>query len=64
MAISEEPVRQAIWGDWLEGALESGQLKPSPPAQVVEKEGLEGIDAALAVAQKGYSGKKIVCKIC
>lgn len=63
LGISEEPVRKAIWEEWLYGALESGQLKALPPAEVVG-EGLEGIDGALEVARKGYSAKKIVVRIC
>lgn len=62
-SVLEEPVARGVWGEWLEGALASGQFKPSPPAEVVG-EGLEGIDGAIAVMRKGVSGKKIVCKIC
>lgn len=62
-AISEEKVREHIWDKWMEGALETGLLKPLPPADVVA-ESLDGINVAIELMKKGVSGKKLVVKIC
>ncbi|PWY79148.1 GroES-like protein [Aspergillus heteromorphus CBS 117.55] len=48
-----------VWRDFLPHALESGQMRPRPEAQVVGT-GLESIQMAMDVQKGGVSAKKIV----
>ncbi|PIA93879.1 Protein TOXD [Cercospora beticola] len=52
----------ALWENYIPQALESGDLKIRPEPLVVGK-GLESIEKALEVYQKGVSGKKVVVEL-
>jgi NADPH:quinone reductase-like Zn-dependent oxidoreductase len=49
---------ESIWGEWLEGALESGVLRPAPEPEVFR--GLEQVEKAVDMCRKGLSGRKVV----
>ncbi|KAF2150267.1 GroES-like protein [Myriangium duriaei CBS 260.36] len=53
---------QAIYNDFVPGALESGQLKTLPPPQVVGK-GLDAIQKGLDTLRNGVSATKIVIEL-
>ena len=61
-AIHAEPqanVGKAVFHDFLTKALETGQLKPAPPAKVVGS-GLESVQKGMDELRKGVSATKIV----
>lgn len=57
--VHTHPAGQAIWRQWLEGALASGQLKCKPDPEIVGH-GLESIQLGIDTIQKGVSAKKVV----
>ncbi|KAJ7632912.1 zinc-binding alcohol dehydrogenase domain-containing protein cipB [Roridomyces roridus] len=60
--ILHSEVGPAIWGAWLEGALEDGTMLCRPPYEVVGQ-GLEEVQKAMDIMGKGVSGKKLVVEI-
>lgn len=58
-AIVEEGLHAYVWKDWLPKALELGQLKCLPKADIVGH-GLEQVDGACELMRKAVSGKKLV----
>ncbi|MBA7492193.1 hypothetical protein ES702_02742 [subsurface metagenome] len=57
-----QSVGKAIYQDFLPQALESGQIKPSPPAEIVGH-GMESVEEACQKQKAGVSGKKIVVTV-
>ncbi|GAB7362959.1 hypothetical protein MBLNU230_g3255t1 [Neophaeotheca triangularis] len=51
-----------IWENWVEKALESGQLKCLPPP-VVKGKGLQGVEAAMDANRQGLSAQKAVVEL-
>lgn len=60
--MKDTDVGVALWDKWLSAALESGQMKCKPDAEVVGK-GLEKIQEACDKLRAGVSGKKLVVAI-
>jgi hypothetical protein len=61
-AIHAEPesnIGKAVFHDYLIKALETGQLKPAPPAKVVGT-GLEAVQGGMDDLRKGVSATKLV----
>ena len=58
----EKEVGEAIWGEWIENALEKGTVKARPPPVVVGN-GLEAVQEGIRVHQEGVSYQKIVVEI-
>ncbi|EXJ81282.1 hypothetical protein A1O3_07572 [Capronia epimyces CBS 606.96] len=57
--LQDKEVGEAIYRDFLPAALESGQIKPAPKAEVVGH-GLEYIQPAIDALRPGVSAKKLV----
>ncbi|ETN38802.1 uncharacterized protein HMPREF1541_06841 [Cyphellophora europaea CBS 101466] len=55
----QDHLTRTQYHDFLPRALETGQLKPAPPARVVGR-GLEALDAAATELSKGVSATKLV----
>lgn len=62
IATQHKQVGEAVWQEWVPGALKDGSLKCLPEALVVGK-GLESIQKGLDVQQKGVSAKKVVIEL-
>lgn len=60
--IIHDEVSSKIWNEFLGAALEKGQYKAVPEAQIVGS-GLESIQAGLDLLKKGVSYKKLVIKL-
>lgn len=58
----EPEIGKAVWGEYVPAALEKGVLKAKPDPEVVGR-GLESIQEAMDIQQKGVSAKKIVVEI-
>ena len=57
--IKDNGVAEAVFGDFLPGAIAEGKYKPAPQAEVVGS-GLESIQKGLDILRKGVSAKKLV----
>lgn len=56
-------VLPASFGGYLVEALAKGVYKVAPPAEVVSKKGIEGIQEAMDIFKKGVSAKKLVIEV-
>ncbi|PSR75306.1 chaperonin 10-like protein, partial [Coniella lustricola] len=57
--VARSETGQAIWVDWVPGALADGSLKCKPEAQVVGR-GLESVQEVVDLLAKGVSARKLV----
>lgn len=62
MNIVEEGIAQAVFGQWLAPALESGLMKCKPDPKVVG-EGLEKIQLACDTLKAGISATKVAVEL-
>jgi NADPH:quinone reductase-like Zn-dependent oxidoreductase len=58
-SVVDNEIGRYIYGDYLGGALASGQFRPAPPPSVVGH-GLQDVQAAFDIQRKGVSASKIV----
>ena len=60
--IKDNQVGKAVYEDFLPGALKAGTFVPAPEPWVVGK-GLESLQGAVDLVQKGVSAKKVVVSL-
>ncbi len=61
-SLKNDDVGPAVLGDWLSVALANGSMKCKPDPEVVGR-GLEALQVAVDLMEKGVSAKKLVVEI-